>query len=202
MVRASRDRSGTFIGRNEYLDEREGGRLYHVTLRVGAVTVRREQPMIHLQGNRYFAPFLFDLRGSKVVIRFDADALHDGLHVEGLDGRYIGFAECRAPEGFSDMAAARETQRNNAALSKAERTRAAALKRMSIGDLAARMAKQDRATPAPPPESKIVRPMFGTAGNNALKPRSDELEDERPEHAAQRQALTLAFPAPPRRRGE
>ena len=41
VVRASRDRSGTFIGRNEYLDEREGGRLYHVTLRVGAVTVRR-----------------------------------------------------------------------------------------------------------------------------------------------------------------
>ena len=171
-------------------------------LQAEAVTVRREQPMIHLQGNRYFAPFLFDLRGSKVVIRFDADALHAGLHVEALDGRYIGFAECREARGFSDLAAAREDQRNNATINKAERTRAAALKRMSIGDLAARMARQDRAEPAPPPESKVVQGFFRTAGNTALKPRADELQDEDPKHAAQRQALTLAFPAPPRRRGE
>jgi hypothetical protein len=41
VVRANRDRSGSFFAKNEYLDQRADGRLYHVTLRVGAVTVRR-----------------------------------------------------------------------------------------------------------------------------------------------------------------
>jgi hypothetical protein len=41
IVRANRDRSGELIARNAYLDERTGGRLYHVTLQRGSVRIRR-----------------------------------------------------------------------------------------------------------------------------------------------------------------
>ena len=42
IVRANLDRrSSIFVPRNEYLDERTGERLYHVTLKIGSVQVRR-----------------------------------------------------------------------------------------------------------------------------------------------------------------
>jgi hypothetical protein len=41
IVRANRVRSGDLIAGNEYLDERKGGRLYHVTLQMGSVRIRR-----------------------------------------------------------------------------------------------------------------------------------------------------------------
>ena len=41
VLRASLDRSDNLIARNEFLDERTGARLYHVTLQVGSVRVRR-----------------------------------------------------------------------------------------------------------------------------------------------------------------
>jgi type II secretory pathway pseudopilin PulG len=41
ILRTRLDRSRHLVGRNAYLDERNGTRLYHVTLQVGAVVVRR-----------------------------------------------------------------------------------------------------------------------------------------------------------------
>ena|ERR1700761_3680329 len=41
VVRVVLDRSGNLIARNEYLAEREGARLYHVTAQIGSVTIRR-----------------------------------------------------------------------------------------------------------------------------------------------------------------
>jgi hypothetical protein len=41
ILRASLDRSGHLTPRNDYLEERTGERLYHVTMQIGSVAVRR-----------------------------------------------------------------------------------------------------------------------------------------------------------------
>ena len=65
----------------------------------------------------------------RVVARFDPEALHDGVHVFSLDGRWLCFAPCIAAVGFADTEAAREhgrvRGRYRRALDQAARARSA-----------------------------------------------------------------------------
>lgn len=46
-------------------------------------------------------------KSRRVVVRFDPEDLHAGVHVFGADGRYLCFAACIHAVGFSDTEAAR-----------------------------------------------------------------------------------------------
>src|SRR3546814_11714863 len=81
--------------------------------RLAAENVRadRESGAVHLVGNRYWGEVLHAHRGEALTVRFDPDALHEGVHVYRLDGSYVGFAECLVAAGFADTTAVREHSR-------------------------------------------------------------------------------------------
>ena len=168
-------------------------------LQAETLTIRRRPAELHFLGNRYCADWMLQMPGARVVARFDADALHDDLHVYATDGRYLGAAACLHPAGFADTAAAREHARKVKALMRATRDLAALDRGMTLDQAAALLPAIEKAeAPAP---ATVVRPIFRAAGNAALKalsqPDQDALDDA--QAAADRKllhALRKAQPAP------
>lgn len=140
-----------------------------------AVTVSRVDGSIQLLGNRYQAMFLHEHLGARVAVRFDPQSLHDDLHVYSQAGAYLGAAPCIAAVGFDNADAAREHARARNAWRKAVKVQLAAERTMTIAQVAALLPAGE---PAAPPETKVVRPVFGTQGNAALKPRLEQQFDE------------------------
>jgi hypothetical protein len=128
------------------------------------VTVRKQDCTIHLFGNRYWADALTDLRNQKVIVRFDPDALHGGVHVYRLNGTFVVAAECIEAEGFLDVTAARKHLANRKAMLKTWKTLAELENNMSIDQLAELVDAGTKPTTAEPPESKVVRPIFRRGG--------------------------------------
>lgn len=168
-------------------------------LQAEPLTIRSVQPMLHLHGNRYFADWMLGMPAQKVVARFDADALHDDIHCYRLDGSYIGPAECLHAVGFADTAAAREHARKTKALFRAHRDLAELERGMTLQQAAALLPRIERAQREPEPAPKLVRPLFGTVGSAALKPRVEELEDDLPAHTRDVVTAIDAFFPRPRR---
>lgn len=139
------------------------------------VTARKPDGAVHLYGNRYWCEALVDVMGRKVVGRFDPDALHAGVHLYRPDGAYLAFAPCVEAVGFFDTAAGRAHARARADFLRAAKTMAHAEKRLSLDEVAAML---PQITPPEPPDAKVVRPMFGRAGNAALKHESDHDQEE------------------------
>lgn len=131
-----------------------------------AVTARKPDGHVEILGNRYWNERLPGLIGTKLVVRFDPDNLHQDVHVYRLDGSYVGPARCIADTGFFDADAAREHTRALGDWHKANKAVAAAECRLSAAEAAAMrpsLPEEDEALP----EAKVVR-MF--SGNLALKP--------------------------------
>lgn len=135
-------------------------------LQAETLTIRELPPALHFHGNRYVADWMLQMGGAKVVARFDADALHDDIHVYDLAGNYLGAAECLHPEGFADTAAAREHARKTKRLLRATRDLAALDRGMSLAQAAALLPRIEKAEALPEP--KVVRGLFPIAGNAAL----------------------------------
>ncbi|WP_332117274.1 transposase domain-containing protein [Azorhizobium caulinodans] len=135
------------------------------------VTARKPDGAVHLFGNRYWCEPLIEQMGRKVVARFDPDALHEGVHLYRLDGAYLAFAPCVEAAGFFDSSAARAHARARGDFLRAAKAMAKAERKLTLDEVAAMMPAID----APePPEAKVVRPIFGTAGNAALRATPDE----------------------------
>ena len=147
-------------------------------LKSEAVTASSVDGVIRLQKNRYHADFLTNLRGDKVVCRYDPDNMQAPLHVYGLDGRYFGAADCIEKTGFADADAAQEFHRTKRQWLRAKKEIAAAERALKPSELAAMMTPVD----APePPETRVIRPIFGTRGNAALAPQPiDDFEESAP----------------------
>jgi transposase InsO family protein len=130
-----------------------------------AVTVNKDST-VHLLGNRYHADFLVRVRGQRVTVRFDPDNLHGvAVHLYRQDGVYLGEAPCIADVGFADKTAAQDTARNRKAALNHARKSAEALDRMKLSEAAKLMPALEKIE-APPPEQRVIRPVFG---NTALK---------------------------------
>lgn len=82
--------------------------------------------------NRYWAPALVEHAGRPLVARFDPQRLHEGVHVYGLDGRYITWADCFAPQGFADANAGREHTRARLQFVRSQKAGLEAERRMSV----------------------------------------------------------------------
>ncbi len=134
------------------------------------VKARDPDGAVFVAENRYWSEFLTDQIGKKVILRLDPQALHDGVHVERADGVYLCFAPCVDAVGFYNTEAARAHAKAKGEVMRAWKTIARAEQSMSLAEAAALMPSIE----APEaPESKIVRPLFRTAGNAALKVDTD-----------------------------
>jgi putative transposase len=140
-----------------------------------AVGTARRDGSIAIEGNRFWAPFLTDLRGTRVSVRFDPQRLQQDLHVYALDGRYLGAAPCIEAAGFDNVEAARAHNRARAAWMRGQKMMLEAERRLTIRQVAEMLPS----APEPVvPERKVVRLM---AGNAALASQSHELPEQSPD---------------------
>lgn len=128
------------------------------------VTADKTTGAVTLAGNRYWSEALSQLAGlplerRRVIVRYDPDDLHAGVHVYAMDGREIGHAECVHAAGFGDTEAARRHTRARRQWARAQRAALDAERRMGVDEVAARLREVDeRTTPTPPqPEDTVVR---------------------------------------------
>lgn len=118
------------------------------------VTAARRDGAIKLKGNRYWGDFLHGHMGQKLVVRFDPQNLHAGLHVYRLDGSYLGFADVIHAVGFNDAGEAQDHARRRKQFTKSAAT---------LRDLHVKLTGEelDAMLPAvgsqPPIENKVVR---------------------------------------------
>lgn len=81
-----------------------------IVRRSGAMAVSRahsKSGAIKFEENTYWAPWLVDLAGQQVVIRFNQENLWEGVHVYNATGAYRGHAECREKSGYFSVEQAR-----------------------------------------------------------------------------------------------
>jgi putative transposase len=111
---------------------------------------------IQFQGNRYWADWMHDYSGQRVVARFDMADLWAGLHVYGHDGSYLGHAPTLEQGGFFDIEDARHIARTRREWIKAERTAGKAHVRYTAAQIGEML---DEVAPVEPPkpEAKVVR---------------------------------------------
>jgi len=141
------------------------------------VTARKVDGSVHIEGNRYWAEFLTQHRGDKLVVRFDPQDLHADVHLYSLSGAYLGAAQCVEAAGFADVEAARAHASARNAWVKAAKDMAKAEQRMSVEEMAAMMPDAPEET-APSVPASIIRPVFGTVGNAALKADPQAYDEE------------------------
>lgn len=137
------------------------------------VSCSRYDGSIELLRNRYWSGFLSELTGQKVVVRFDPQDLHAGLHVYTGDGRYLGFAECLEAVGYEDAGQARETARAVKQFKRGVKMQAEAEIRLTAKDVADALPAPEDTRPLAP---SVTRVSFN--GNAALKPRPEPAADE------------------------
>ncbi len=153
------------------------------TVRNGAFTLEAGGK-IKSRKNRYYSELLMGTK-SKVVIRFDPQALHESVLCYTLDGRFICKAECIEKSGFGDTQAAREHHRNRMQFVKRNKEAAKAKKRMTALEVAEMMPE---IAPPEPPQTHVVE-MFRPIGNTVrreevlIEPESDRDYDQDFENA-------------------
>lgn len=117
--------------------------------------------VLRFMKNEYWAPWLHDIAGERVVARFDPADLHSGLHVYALDGGYLGHAECRQAVGYFDVDEGRAHERARKQWMRAERAQLDAARRLRVADISAHLdGAPAPKRPAPPAEAEVVRPVF------------------------------------------
>ncbi|MGR3501573.1 transposase domain-containing protein [Pseudaestuariivita sp.] len=111
---------------------------------------------ISFMGNKYYAPWMLEIAGEKVVARFDRADLWAGLHIYDLTGEYRGHAVCQAKAGFFDVEEGRAHAKARGDWMKAERAAARAHRKLTAAELGEALA--EAALPqAEAPEPKVVR---------------------------------------------
>ncbi len=137
------------------------------------VTTNRDSGMVKILENSFWAEFLLEHRGEKLMVRYDPQNPLEGLHVYSLAGAYLGFAEVREASGFASADDARRHAQARKAWIKAIKAQANAERTMTAAQLAADL---PLAEPAPVPETgNVTRLVFG---NTALKPQQLPDQDE------------------------
>ncbi|MBN7785167.1 Mu transposase C-terminal domain-containing protein [Ponticoccus gilvus] len=90
-----------------------------------------------LHKNVYWADWMNEHAGQRVVARFNPENLHEGSYVYTLTGEYLGYAECREKVGFFDMVGAKLDARIQRRRRKAEKELLEAMRPVSVQDFAA-----------------------------------------------------------------
>lgn len=125
-----------------------------------AVTVQSGTGFVRLLGTDYWSEKTADIRGQRVVLRYDPDDLSQ-VHVYTRDGEFVCTAQPRSTVRFNDVSQARAHTRARAAYVKAARTQLEAARTMTAGELAELHFKTAAPAAELKPASKVVRPVFG-----------------------------------------
>ncbi|MDK3072727.1 transposase domain-containing protein [Sedimentitalea sp. JM2-8] len=157
--------------------------------------LHRDNGQLRLYGNHYYSDWMSQQAGQKVIARFDPEDLHAGVHVYGVDGAYLGFAECRQKRGFFDITAAREEARRRSRIRQAEKKLLEAHRTVPVEQIARDL---DRLAPDTPAriEAKVVSPTFGKrpSGLPMQRPGYEPRKDAEVEAA--REAMIVSLPNP------
>jgi len=141
------------------------------------VRAQRGNGEIHFFGNRYWSSDLTGYAGKKITVRFDPDALADGIKVYDLDDRFICEAQCIENTGFDDVREARIHNRKRKAYFRSLKEAQKLASEMSVEELARMHSDQTRTQPKQPkPPTKVTR--LATTTNVAVKPDEDEWDEQ------------------------
>lgn len=125
-----------------------------------------------IMGNRYWSEKLAQNAGISVIARFDPDALHAGVHVYTLDGRYIDFAKCDEARGFADTKSGRAHSQATKLYKRTQKQMLTAERRMTALEAAAQLPEMLQPDV---PETKVVRLVPMSSGSAALAIAADAL---------------------------
>ncbi|GFE94869.1 transposase domain-containing protein [Acetobacter persici] len=144
------------------------------------VTVNKINGSIRFMKNRYFADFLHEYLGQKVVVRYDPQNLHADLHVYDAKGSFLGNAPAIEKTGFFDTQAAGETKRKERKILRNVKENLEIQRSMTPGEMIDLLPKISDAQ-EDLIETKVVRPLrpkpFVSNGNAAVAQHEDEEED-------------------------
>ncbi|MVO16827.1 transposase domain-containing protein [Parasedimentitalea huanghaiensis] len=121
--------------------------------------LHKSSGQLTLHDNVYHCAWMSQEAGRKIIVRFDPEDLHSGVHIYGPEGGYLGFAECQQKIGFFDLEGARSTARRRRQIVKAEKVLRNLHKPISTDQIAADMNK-NRAEAPSALEAKVVKGMF------------------------------------------
>lgn len=127
-------------------------------MRGEGVKAHRENGEIKIYETRYWAPWMYQVAGEKVTVRFDPDDLHAGLFVYAMDGTFLGDAPVLKAGKFFDVAAAKEHKRNKRAFERATKEAAKIERKIGSAEIAARLRAAGQDIPDDGlPEAEVVR---------------------------------------------
>lgn len=138
----------------------------------------RKTGVVRFQGNEFWADWMHEVAGQRIIARFDPANFWDGLHIYSADNAYLGHAPCRKEAGFFDADEARAHARARNAWLAAERAAAAAHRELTAAELG-QMLNEVAPTEAPKTDAKVVQLAFGKKAGRADPARSDGPEVER-----------------------
>ena len=121
--------------------------------------LHKSSGQLTFHGNVYHCDWMSQDAGRKIIVRFNPEDLHSGVHIYGPEGEYLGFAECQQKVGFFDLEGARSTARRRSKIVKAEKALRDLHRPISVDQIAADMNK-NRAKASPLMEAKVVTGLF------------------------------------------
>ncbi|WP_102226895.1 transposase domain-containing protein [Acidimangrovimonas sediminis] len=129
---------------------------------LGAKGVRadRNTGEIRFAENRFWADWMHEISGQRVVIRFDLADFWAGLHVYSADNAYLGHAPCIHKVGFFDADEARNFARVRNEYQASVKKAAAAHRRLTAAELGGALDGASLGNPVTP-EAKVIKPTFG-----------------------------------------
>lgn len=120
--------------------------------------VNRTTGEVALYGNRYYSPFLSEHHGARVIARFDPEALHQSVHIYGLDGRYLGEAAIWEDAGYDAVSGAKRTAKLVSDSKQAAKALVEAHRRLDAAEVAAQQRVIGGAA-VDLPEPQVIRPV-------------------------------------------
>lgn len=144
------------------------------------IMASRTDGTLKLMGNRFWADFMHNHMGEKLIVRFDPQDLKAGVFVYRLNGSYLGYADTIEAKGFDDVGAARDHGRARRAFNKATKTQLEALRTLNPQEVADLL--PDSAAPIEV-QAKVVQMVSTNVGN--LRPDIKPVEMTESEQATQ-----------------
>ena len=131
--------------------------------------------LVKFMGNEYYAPWMGEIAGKRVIARFDPADLWAGVHIYSAANEYLGHAVCRNKSGFFDVAEGRVLAKARKAYTKAVRDQLATHRKLKAVELGRDLDALSLEV-MPELQAKVVRPVFGKQGRalEAAPPMSAE----------------------------
>ena len=151
----------------------------HLWLRAAEnVVASKRDGTVRFLGNRYYADFMREHMGQRLVIRFDPQDLHTDLHIYNAQGEFLGDAPVIEKTGFDSTAAAARTKKAERQLNKLAREKLELERKFNPSELAA-MLPDELDDGEELIEQKVVSPFRpGGVVTNAQNPAPAQFDDD------------------------